>query len=267
MHRFIIWFWDFIGHCHILPLLLNVHICTTWSLFSSVAVFTPHLLSPSLNHQHVPWLNSLITYCITHHLVFAIKFMIHFIGLIQGHNFSLKRGVYQFIRQVRCSLVPRWEGRRMVSLPIRIGGLVEHPELFQWGPEHSLSRKCFLYFNLHIGRLCWQQVTTNSSHFHPEKWGYSTPPSKKYQYPSYPYKLRLWPHLNQSALHSHLFANVSSSFSSSWVALSVTPEMFQIHVRFKLSCSQILPARLPSPTLGFFLDFSDFIFISSCYRL
>ena len=75
------------------------------------------------------------------------------------------------------------------SIPLLIWllGLGERQyELSQRGPWPSPGRKWF-YCNLNSAdRLCWQQVTANSSPFRPEKWGYGTPQSKKwgYRYPS-----------------------------------------------------------------------------------
>ena len=66
------------------------------------------------------------------------------------------------------------------------------------GSEAEPCRKWFYCNLISADRLCWQQVTANSSPFRPEKWRYCTPQSKKwgYRYPSYirlyVCKLRLW---------------------------------------------------------------------------
>ena len=69
------------------------------------------------------------------------------------------------------------ENGEEVSPPHSTWGLGERRKLFQWGPGWNHGRKRF-YCNLRIDRLCWQQVTANSSPFRPEKWGYGTSQSK-----------------------------------------------------------------------------------------
>jgi len=67
---------------------------------------------------------------------------------------------------------------RKYPLLIWLMGLGESHELSERGPGWSPGWKWF-YCNLNSAdRLCWQQVTANSSPFRPEKWGYGTPQSK-----------------------------------------------------------------------------------------
>jgi len=50
-------FWDRFVHFFLLPikllLLLNLLICTAWSLFSPLVLLAPHLSSPFLDHLHL----------------------------------------------------------------------------------------------------------------------------------------------------------------------------------------------------------------------
>ena len=80
---------------------------------------------------------------------------------------------------------------RKYPLIIQLLGLGERYELSQWGSERSPGRKLFYCNLISTDRLCWQQVTANSSPFHPEKWGYCTP-SPKSGGTVTPRKLRLW---------------------------------------------------------------------------
>ena len=110
-----------------------------------------------------------------------------------GRNFGLKSGgtnleVEWSILGSRDERRGEWGWTEEVPLHSWLIGLRERQELSQLCPERIPGRKRF-YCNLNSAdRLCWQQMTANSSPFRPEKKvGVLYPSVQKvgYRYPSY----------------------------------------------------------------------------------
>ena len=84
-------------------------------------------------------------------------------------------------------LIWPWGGRMSWALPAGPG---RNENLYS--PIMLDNSVNWFYWNLiSADRFCWQQVTENSSHFCPERWGYRTPQSKNWGY-RYLRKLRPW---------------------------------------------------------------------------